>query len=229
MELMSMNQKNQIGALVRGYGDWIVQQTLEGRSAYYINIMFEPLDCLGRSVVAQMGDAIYAKKGSFYGKLCSRFDKHPGRKSRYRFPPHAFLFFDLPVFKQNKKRPLTDVIVNGGVHVNGVMTIPPQSRMKEEFSKHIRKNFALYAQNGIKRIHVQPLIRDPHRVADYAMKTLKTARVDWDTAIILPRSYTELKSDRLRLDPHARAIKDIQSATNLSDETAEHMHLFLNA
>jgi hypothetical protein len=27
-----MSQKDEIEALVRGYGDWIVQQTLEGRS-----------------------------------------------------------------------------------------------------------------------------------------------------------------------------------------------------
>jgi hypothetical protein len=224
MELMYMSPNFNNAALVHAYGDWIIHEASEGRIPYYINIMFEPLHRPGSSVMSQMSDAVYASKGSFYGKLCSRFDKHPGRKGRNRFLPHAFLFFDLPVFKYQKRQPLRDVIINGGVHVNGVMMIPSESRMRDEFAEHIGEKRALYAQNGIKRIHVQPVTHGVHRVTDYAMKTLKEGRVDWDTAIILPRSYAELRSDRLRIDPHARAIKDIQAASNVSNETAEHIH-----
>ena len=212
-----MSQKDiAVEALIRAYGDWIILQTLEGRRPYYINIMFEPLGRLESPVTALMGDAVYASKGSFYSKLCRAFDKHPGRNGRHRYLPHAFLFFDLPVFKRDKKQPLRDLTMNRGLHINGVMTIPPQSRIKDDS--------ALYAQKGIKRIHVQPLTHDPHRVADYAMKTLKSGRVDWDSAIILPRSRSELRSNRLRIDARTRAMKDIQSAMNVSDETAEYIH-----
>jgi hypothetical protein len=210
-------------ALVHAFGDWIIQEVLDGRIPYYINIMFDPLERL-TPVITQMTNAVYASKGSFYGKLCTRFDKHPGRKSRHRFLPHAFLFYDLPVFKCGKKQSLRDVKINGGVHLNGVMTIPSQSRMKDEFSRHMRENRALYTQHGIRRIHVEPLTHDPHRVADYAMKTLKTGRIDWDTTVILPRSYSELRPGPIKMDPHARAIKHIQSATNVSDDIAAQIH-----
>jgi hypothetical protein len=82
----------------------------------------------------------------------------------------------------------------------------------------------MYIRNGIKRIHVQAITHDPHRVADYAMKTLKTGRFDWGTTIILPRSYTEMRTNHVPLDPRARTIKEIQSATNVSDEVAEKIY-----
>ena len=220
MEKYSRENKD----LVHAYGDWIIQELLNGHDPYYINIMFDPLDSREVTVITQMTDAVYAAKGSFYAKLCSRFDRHPGRKGRNRFLPHAFLFFDLPVFKYGKKHSLRDVKINSGVHLNGIITIPSRSRINDEFSDHIWKNRALYTQNGIRRIHVEPVTHDPYRVADYAMKTMKNGRIDWDTTIILPRTYSELKSASVEADPHTRAIKQIQSATNVSDDIAEQIY-----
>jgi hypothetical protein len=70
-----------------------------------------------------------------------------------------------------------DVKINGGGHLNGIMTIPAKSRMKEEFSHHIREHWALYTRNGIRRIHVEPVTHDPYTVADYAMKIMKTVEL----------------------------------------------------
>jgi hypothetical protein len=70
------------------------------------------------------------------------------------------------------------------------MTVPAKSRIKDEFSRHIWENRALYTRNGIRRIHVEPVTHDPYKVADYAMKTMKNGRIDWDTTIILPRAYS---------------------------------------
>jgi hypothetical protein len=220
----TMTNRSGNQALIRAYGNWIIQEVSYGRIPYYINIMFDPLDRYYSPAMKQMTDAIYAAKGSFYAKLCSRFDRHPGRKGRNRFLPHAFLFFDLPVFKYGKKSVLLDVQINGGVHLNGIMTIPAKSRIKDEFSRHIWKNRALYTQNGIRRIHVEPVTHDPYRVADYAMKTMKNGRIDWDTTIILPRTYSELKSAPVEVDPRTRAIKQIQSATNVSDDIAKDIY-----
>jgi hypothetical protein len=91
------NNRLETKDLVHAYGDWIIQELFNGHNPYYINIMFDPLDRRMSTVITQMTDAVYAAKGSFYAKLCSRFDRHPGRKGRNRFLPHAFLFFDLPV------------------------------------------------------------------------------------------------------------------------------------
>jgi hypothetical protein len=218
------NNRLKTNDLVYAYGDWIIRELFNGHNPYYINTMFDPLDCRTSTVITQMTDAIYAAKGSLYAKLCSRFDRHPGRKGRNRFLPHAFLFFDLPVFKYGKRQSLRDVKINGGVHLNGIMTIPAKSRMKDEFSHHIWKNRALYTQNGIRRIHVEPITHDPYRVVDYAMKTIKNGRIDWDTTIILPRTYSELKSAPVEIDPRTRTIRQIQSATNVSDDIAEDIY-----
>jgi hypothetical protein len=77
---MSNNINN--ADVIRAYGDWIIQEAFRMRSSYYINIMFEPLHQHGRSSMAQIRDAIYAAPRSFFGKLCARFDRHPGRKNR---------------------------------------------------------------------------------------------------------------------------------------------------
>jgi hypothetical protein len=210
--------------LVYAYGNWIIQELFNGHDPYYINIMFDPLDSREVTVITQMTDAVYAAKGSFYAKLCSRFDRHPGRKGRNRFLPHAFLFFDLPVFKYGKKHSLRDVKINSGVHLNGIITIPSKSRINDEFCDHIRENWDLYTRNGIRRIYVEPITHDPYRVADYAMKTMKNGRIDWDTTIILPRTYSELKSAPVEVDPRTRTIRHIQSATNVSDDIAEDIY-----
>jgi hypothetical protein len=168
-----------------------------------------------------MSDAIYASKGSFFSRLCSKFDRHPGRKSRNDRLPHAMLFPDLPVFKYGSKWPLRDVTINHGLHVAGMVTVPIESRVKTDLCSHIDENSSWYNVKGIKRIDVVPITYNPHDVADYATKTLKSGKIDWDTTIILPRAYDELRGGVIKMDAHTRAIKEIQSAQNVSDEMAE--------
>jgi hypothetical protein len=71
---------------------------------------------------------------------------------------------------------------------------------------------------------VQPVTHGVNTVVDYAMKTLKRGNVDYDTAIILPRTYDEMRSSRMSSDPHKLAIKNIQSAMNVSDQVAEQIY-----
>src|ERR1700704_4479457 len=46
--------------LIRGYGDWIMRECVNGRLPYYINIMFHPLSGLSpSSIIPQIHNAIY--------------------------------------------------------------------------------------------------------------------------------------------------------------------------
>ena len=173
-----------------------------------------------RAIQGCMAEIENAICDQFYPELCKQLDRHPGRKGRHQYLPRAYLFFDLPVFKYAKQS-LRDVAINGGFHVNGVISISPQSRLKGLLSDHINQKHWLYARDQIKRIHVQPLTHDPHGVVDYSMKTLKRGRFDGQAVIILPKSSSEMSSNNARWDARTRAMKHIQSATNVSDQVAK--------
>ena len=164
--------------------------------------------------------------------LCKRFAKHPGRKCQEYLLPRGLLFFDLPVWKRRLEKPLVrEINQNLGFHVNGCIFVLPKSHLNDDFGSHIaRKQHlyvdrtingrSLYDKGGIERVHVEPVTFDPYNIADYSLKTVKFRKVDYDTTIILPRSWTEVHLTRSRLDPEAQAIKHIQAATNVSDEFA---------
>ena len=220
---------NHLEQLIKCYTDWLIQEIQQGRLPYYINIMFHQLPGpSNRDIIEQMQSAIYK---SFYPTLCKQFARHPHRKSQKYLLPEARLFPDLPVWKRHKDS-CSKTILNQGLHYNGFILVPPKSRLKESFCEHIKRkqhlyvdhanhNRPLYNHGGIKRVHVVPIDRDPYNITDYAMKTIKAGKVDYDTTIILPRTMSEMKSNTLVLDAKSRALKDIQAETNVSDQMAE--------
>jgi hypothetical protein len=129
-------------------------------------------------------------------------------------------FLDLPVHK-NKRNSLREITINGGLHYNGPMLIPPVSRFEECPIKHLRENQTKYARHGIERIHIV-LGGDILGLADYAAKTIKNCRANDEDIIVLPRSVTELPAKKKPIfDPKDRLLKDIQSRFNVSDEMAQ--------
>jgi hypothetical protein len=221
---------NNIDELIQGYSDWIFQECWNGRLPYYINIMFHPLNGASPElIIAQMQDAIY---DCFYPTLCKRFAQHPCRSSQEHLLPRCVLFFDLPVWKRKLDKPIGRTVnLNGGFHLNGFILIPTNSRLREDFASHINERQdlyvdhivngrSLYDRGGIERVHVEPIDFNRYRVSDYSLKTVKAGKVDYDTTIILPRTRKEMRPDIRFIDARARAIKDIQASTNVSDEGA---------
>jgi hypothetical protein len=223
-----------IDELIQGYSDWIFQECWNGRLPYYINIMFHPLnDSSPDLIIAQMQDAIY---DCFYPTLCKRFARHPCRSSQERLLPRGILFFDLPVWKRKRDKPLGRTVnPNGGFHLNGLILVPVKCRLQEDFVTHINRRQGLYVDHtvngrslydrgGIARVYVEPIDFNCYRVSDYSLKTVKAGRVDYDTTIILPRTRTEMRSNTPLIDARTRAIKDIQASTNVSDEGATQIY-----
>ena len=112
--------------LIHAYGDWIIQEIREGRTAYYTNLMFEQLKGQSIAINAQMHGII---ESSFYPELCKQLDRHPHRKGRHGLSPHVVLVPDLQTFKNDKKYP-RKATLNGGLHYNGFISISPCSRLK---------------------------------------------------------------------------------------------------
>jgi hypothetical protein len=124
---------------------------------------------------------------------------------------------------------------NGGFHLNGFILIPTNSRLREDFASHINERQDLYVDHivngrplydrgGIERVHVKPIDFNRYRVSDYSLKTVKAGKVDYDTTIILPRTRKEMRPNIPFIDARARVIKNIQGATNMSDELAIHVY-----
>jgi hypothetical protein len=215
--------------LIQGYSDWILQEYWNDRVSYYISIMFHPLHGSPNYIMSQMQNAIY---DHFYPTLCKRFAQHPCRKSQEHLLPRAMLFFDLPVRKRKRKKTSERTInQNGGLHLNGAILILAKSRLREDFVTHINRRQGLYVdrtvngrsvydRGGIERVYVKPTDSNHYNVIDYSLKTAKVGRVDYDTTIILPRTRKEMRPNIPLIDARARAIKDIQAATNVSDDEA---------
>ena len=82
----------------------------------------------------------------------------------------------------------------------------------------------LFARLGFRQIHVEPITHDSHEVMDYSMKTIKQGRATFDNAIILPRTWSERQRNPIELNPRDKAIKQIASSTNVSEEVAAQLY-----
>src|SRR5262245_40251813 len=60
----------------------------------------------------------------------------------------------MPVAKHQKK-PLTLVSVNNGLHIHGLLLMPPTSRLKQDVVGHFRQYDSLYVRNGLLMVHLQ--------------------------------------------------------------------------
>jgi hypothetical protein len=218
MSNWSGNQTDPAAVWIKGCTQWMYEWVFKGWKLYYINFMFEPLHVPTAELVPKMRKGII----KFYGRFCTGFVHNGRAKSEQERMPQLWLFPDLPV-RKNKGTSLRDVTINGGLHYNGPMLIPPVSRFKECPIKHLEENQARYARNGIKRINIVAG-GDIPGLADYAAKTIKNHRADEGDILILPRSVKELPEKKTSiLDSKDRLLKDIQSRFNVCDEMAQKM------
>jgi hypothetical protein len=218
MSNWSDNQTDPAGVWIKGCTQWIYDLVFKGLKSYYVNFMFEPLHVPTAELVPQMRRGIH----KFYGRFCTEFIHNGRAKSEQERMPKFWLFPDLPVHKNNGNS-LREVTINGGLHYNGPVLIPPVSRFQECPIKHLEENQTRYARHGIERIHIV-VGGDVSGLADYAAKTIKNRRANEEDIIVLPRSVTELPAKKTPIiDPRDRLIKDIQSQFNVCDEMAQQM------
>jgi hypothetical protein len=101
---------------------------------------------------------------------------------------------DYPVVKRQK----VDVRllqVNGGLHFNAVVLLPPrfrppriagerQSRLENSLVVHVQEKSAEYLTNKLYRIHITPMVKGT-TMADYTFKAFKNGRIGSDDVLIL--------------------------------------------
>ncbi|MBX9775832.1 MAG: hypothetical protein K2Y71_15750 [Xanthobacteraceae bacterium] len=212
-----MNTQEVEQVWIQGCAQLIREYKERGWSAYYINFMFEPILGSPSAVVEDMKKAIHKE---FYTPFMMRFVRDPHRQREQERMPRLLLYPDKPVAKRVKAS-IHEVRFNGGgLHFNGLLLIPPVSRFRECPIEHIDENQGRYTRGHIERIHIEPLDHRHYRVADYSAKTVKWHRADEADILILPKPISEVKHGALLSDADQKAIKDIQSALNVSEELA---------
>lgn len=200
--------------LVDAFGKWIKQYFKDGWDAYLFTFMFNQLPGAQQTQRDQMHEEITA----VYRKLVTRVVRKPKSSKNADLLPRGVFFLDKPAQKRQKQR-IRDVPVNDGLHMHGIVVLPPKNRLKTGLEQHFQEHRLLYETPKLYRIHVKPIDHSPVHTTDYAGKALKSRRFTEDDVLILPRSVSELNQSSI-LTTTARKLRDIQSRFNVSDEVA---------
>jgi hypothetical protein len=104
---------------------------------------------------------------------------------------------DFPVPKRLNKD-LREVTIDGGLHMQGIALIPPWSRMNCGLDDHFEMSQELYVRSNypLSRVHAVPITCNPGYVTGYALKTISRRRLDFAHVLILPRSHSEMSTER---------------------------------
>jgi hypothetical protein len=192
----------------------------EGYEVFYINFMFDQLPGPREAVLHQMRQRIHR---GFYSELCRVSAHHPRSPAERHRLAEVMLFPDLPAYKRTGGALLSGN-ANDGFHYNGAIRIPQTSRVRGGFPAHVEEKALNYRRHGMIRVDVQPVDRSLERLADYATKTVKRGLADLDDIFVLPLSGAEMRRDGLKPTPYEKAIRDIQSSTNSSRESAQEIY-----
>jgi hypothetical protein len=204
--------------LILGCEEFVDNHITRGWRPYLLTFMFKSLRGPMNSIIDLMHDEIHRS----YSILIKRFARHPKSPSSKQHLPMLLAFPDKPVSKRIKMS-LRDVTTNGGLHFHGILLVPPVTRFKGCLVSHFSEERRGYLNNNLARLEVKEITHEPGYVVDYGMKSLKRKTVEFDDVWVLPKCVNELPSKTKKTTPEDKAIKDLQSHWNCSDEVADSM------
>jgi hypothetical protein len=178
------------GALADVYSEWISNWVEAGYDLYLISFMFK----LIRGSEATQLKVMEASLEAFYATLVTRVVRRPRSVSIDQLP-RLIAHPDLPVQKRAKIT-LSDATINGGLHFQAVIALPPQSRLQEGLDDHLATYFDLYCppEGRLARIHAVSVRETPKKAVRYALKMAEKGRFGLEHTVVLPRSLSELGS-----------------------------------
>lgn len=180
--------------IIHGYETLVERRIDEGHRAYFISFMFEGI----RGTVERRKVVMAAEVTRVFSTLVTRVARKPKLPGAVEFLPTFIGCPDLPVYKREKEL-LRNVVVNGGLHFNGVLVLPPKRHCRRGsdlhtggLKRHFDQNQHLYYKDEypLDRLHATR-IRE-NTMVDYALKAFKSGKNDSDDILILPRAISEL-------------------------------------
>ena len=174
---------------VAGLSQIIPQRINQGWLAYLLTIEFRKLPGSPKAIMEQM----LKQTETFYSKLVTRFHRRPTSRQAYPNLPILLASADLPVPK-HAKRKIADVKINDGFHVQGLLAIPPRSRLKIDFQVHLMLDDDRYRHGSqISSIFTKPITQTPEHAGGYIFKAFESGRLDYNEAtLFLPRVRSEI-------------------------------------
>jgi hypothetical protein len=180
--------------LIAGY-DQLLRENIQGRDAYFVNFMFNPLPGRTEAKMEQMRQEVT--------RVHDILTRHIVRKPKSESWEHLRPIFigcpDYPVVKNGRTERLKNVKINDGLHFNVHAAVPfpcalppgmnqdplvqKHSRLPVPLDEHFAQNEHIYLTDKLRRIHCTRITRGT--MADYTLKNVKKRRVDPDDILIL--------------------------------------------
>ena len=159
--------------LIAGYSNLIEDRIDHGFDGYFLSFMFKPLPGSPKTRLIQMNDEVQR----VYSTFVTRVVRNPRSETNKASLPFLITVPDRPTFKRNKQK-ISDLNINNGLHLHGILCLPWTSRLKVDVPTHFKTNEAIYAKNRLLRIDVTPIYSED--VVDYAFKSLKNGNATAD-------------------------------------------------
>lgn len=135
--------------LIAGYAELIQQRIDEGLSGFLLTFMFKQPAGSPRALLLQMNDDVQR----VYSTFVTRVVWNPRSEFVKDRLPVLITVPDQPVYKETKQK-LSNLKINGGLHLHGVLCVPGNSRLKVDVPTHFEGKRALYVRNRLLRIDV---------------------------------------------------------------------------
>jgi hypothetical protein len=195
--------------IVRGYSEWVHKLYKRGYEAFMVTFMFKPLRGRKEAVVSQMQDEV----DRVFATFITRITRNPNSIYQQNNRPLMIVALDRPV-KKNQKKGISSVSINDGVHMHGILLVPPVEHrpLKGTVTAHFKEKHNLYVRNRLRELHVEPIKSNIPKVVDYVMKSVKARHFDTDDISVFPRERLHRPSgywiDAPKLQGLARELID---------------------
>jgi hypothetical protein len=209
--------------ILHAYGQLIQSRLDMGWIGHMISFMFKQLPGSQKVKIYQMQQEI----STVFPKIITRVVRNPTSSSKSQHLPIGLFLPDLPVYKKHKQA-IPHIMVNDGLHVQGLVVATTKGRLKKvtiPLDLYFHECWWYYLGHKLDKLDVRPITHDEIFVVDYLAKWIKRGVFSTDDILLLPKARDELLIRPVGLPhntPH-RSIKDIQSASNVSDEVAKTM------
>ena len=163
--------------IIAGYSE-LIQRHIDkkGDNAFLITFMFKSFAGSRQSVFMRMNDEVQR----VYSTFVTRAVRNPKSDSQKSFLPFLITVPDRPIFNRKKQRQ-SDVKINDGLHIHGILCVPWKCRLKVDVPTHFAQKKAVYVKNRLLRTHVEAIYSsNVANVVDYAFKALKNGNATPD-------------------------------------------------
>jgi hypothetical protein len=181
---------------IAAYTAMVRDRLNQGWTGSILTLMFKQLSGGEESIKLQMRETAQ----QIYSAILKKMVRRPRSPNAVR--PLLIGCPDVPVLK-HQKQPLYDIRPNDGLHWNGVLLAPPDSRLKTSVKQYfadkqqqfVADNLLQYSSEDCRvltKVHTEPF--DPADVSDvtgYVLKSLKNFRTSHDDISVFPLSRVE--------------------------------------